>query len=163
MPGMENGDQTGGRPGLGRRIWNGYHKRELAAVRWLLHEIKTREDAERAVQYGQSAAFYAILIRVVFVLFPGNTEDMVIEDYSVLVTPVMLAAYAFYGFIYFKGFEKWQLTLLCLVVFVIDSVVLPRETGGGTLVQVLLCLYVVRCFVIGIRGGRRLAKERAAA
>ena len=63
-------------PGLGRRIWNGYHKRELAAARWLWHEIKTRDDAERAVQYGQSAAFYAILIRVVFVLFPGNTDDM---------------------------------------------------------------------------------------
>lgn len=150
------------RPGLGRRIWDGYHKRELAAARWLWHEIETREDAERAVQYGQSAAFYAILIRVVFVLFPGNTEDMIIEDYSVLVTPVMLAAYAFYGFIYFKGFEKWQLTLLCLAVFIVDSIVLPRETGGGTLVQILLCLYVVRCFVIGIRGGRRLAKEGAA-
>lgn len=160
---MENNDPAASRPGLGRRIWNGYHKRELAGARWLWHEIKTREDAERAVQYGQSAAFYAILIRVVFVLFPGNAEDMIIQDYSVLVTPVMLAAYAFYGFIYFKGFENWRLTLLCLVVFVVDSIVLPRETGGGTLVQVLLCLYVVRCFVIGIRGGRRVAKENAAA
>lgn len=148
-------------PGLGRRIWDGYHKRELAAARWLWHEIKTREDAERAVSYGQSAAFYAILLRTVFVLFPGGTEDMIIQDYSVLFTPVMLGAYAFYGFIYFKGYEKWPLTLLCLAVFVVDSIVTPRETGGGTLLQVLLSLYVVRCFVIGIRAGRRLAKERA--
>lgn len=156
---METNDPTDSRPGLGRRIWNGYHKRELAAARWLWFEIKTTEDAERAVMMGQSAAFYAILLRVVFVLFPGGTEDMVIQDYSVLVTPMMLAAYAFYGFIYFKGFLKWRLTLLCLTVFIVDSIVLPRVTGGGTLVQILLCLYVVRCFVIGIRGGRCLSKE----
>lgn len=150
-------------PGLGRRIWNGYHKRELAAARWLWYEIKTREDAERALEFGQRAAFYAIIIRVVFVLFPGNAEDMVIQDYSVLFAPEMLIAYAVYGFVYFKGYEKWQITLACLAVFVADSIILPRQTGGGTLFQVLICLYVVRCFVIGVRAGRRLVKERQAA
>lgn len=139
---------------FGAKLYGALHGRELAAARWFWHEIKGREDAERAVAVGQQAAFFAIILRIVFVLFQPAHEDMPELDYGLLIEPWMVVMLAFYGFIYLQGYRWWWMMLAAMAVFAADSIVLPRETGGATLAQVLIAIYVLRCFLIGVRGAR---------
>lgn len=155
----ENRDEK--KPNLGVRFAKAFHARELAAARWVWHEIKGRADAERAVDIGQQAAFYAILVRIVFVLFQPALEDRPEIDYSLLFEPWMLVMLFVYGFVYFQGYRRWWILLITMAVFTVDSIVLPRETGGGTVAQALIALYVLRCFFVGVRGARWIEADDA--
>jgi hypothetical protein len=144
---------------FGTKLYNALHGRELAAARWFWHEIRVREHAESALVIGQQAAFFAIILRIVFVLFQPAHEDMPELDYGLLLDPWMLAMLAFYGFINFYGYRFWWMMLAAMAVFTADSIFLPRETGGATLAQVLIAIYVLRCFFIGLRGARWIEVE----
>ncbi len=139
---------------FGAKLYAALHGRELAAARWIWHEIKGREDAERATAIGQQAAFFAIILRIVFVLFQPSHEDMPELDYGLLLDPWMIVMLVFYGFINLYGYRRWLMMLIAMAVFMADSILLPRETGGATLAQVLIAVYVLRCFLVGLRGAR---------
>ncbi|MFO0997464.1 MAG: hypothetical protein U1F33_12355 [Alphaproteobacteria bacterium] len=146
---------------FGAKVYDALHRRELAAARWFWHEIKGREDAERALGIGQQAAFFAIILRIVFVMFQPSHEDMPELDYGLLIKPWMVGMLAFYGYIYLHGYRRWWMMLIAMAVFAADIIVLPRETGGATLAQALMAIYVLRCFFVGVRGARWIAVEDA--
>lgn len=146
---------------FGARLYEALNRNELAVLRRFWHEIRAREDAERAIAIGQQGVYFAILIRVVFVLLPPSFETTLEINYGLLFEPLTLGIFAFYTFIYFYGYRRWWAMLLAMAVFGVDIILLPRETGGGTWFQLLLGIYVLRCFFVGVRGARWIDADDA--
>ena len=147
------------RPGLGRRFLDGFKERERWLARTIWREITTREEAEHYLFYGRRSAFFAILLHVVYVIHPPGFEEAEGFAFDALIHPVHLAFLAGDVYLLADGHRHWRVTLVFMAAFALDAfVVLPGMAGGLTLLQVVIALYVLRCFLIGVRAGRWLAR-----
>ena len=148
-----------GRPGVGRRFLDGFKERERWLARTIWREITTREEAEHYLYYGRRSAFFAILLHVVYVIHPPGFEEVQGFAFDDLMHPVHLAFLAGYVYLLADGHRHRRVTLAFMAAFALDTfVVLPGMTGGLTLLQAIIALYVLRCFLIGVRAGRWLAR-----
>jgi hypothetical protein len=147
------------RPGLGRRFLEGLKERELWLARTIWREINTKEEAEHHILYGRRAAFFAILLHVVYVIHPPGDGEVEQFAFDALANPLHLAFLAAYVYLLADGHRSWRVMVGFALLFAIDSfIVLPATAGGSTLLQAIIALYVLRCFLIGIRAGRWLMR-----
>ena len=142
------------------RFFAALRQREMGVVNWLLHPIPDQEAAERALIYGQRAGLFAVMLRVVYALYPAGEVLPEEYDFAILAVPENLVLLAIYLYVFVDGFRRWVPTLCAAALFAADTAGLLGEPEGGvTLLRVVLGLYVLRCFVIGVRAGRRLGGE----
>ncbi len=157
-PGMSDPGRSG-RPGLARRFLSHYREREMWLARTIWRDIATEDDARHYFYYARRAAFFAIVLRVVYVIHPPGFEDADIFTFDALIEPLNLAFLAAYIYLFLDGHRLWRVTLGFMAFFALDILyVLPSTTGGLSLLQVVIGIYVLRCFLIGVRAGRWLAR-----
>ncbi len=151
---------------VGSRFFAAIHRRELAVVFWLWPQIDDRERAEKALGYARRGAIVATVLVLVPVFFPEGFDQEeawgLVIDYAALLDVLLLAQLALYVYVYIEGYKRWEPIAGALALFVFAYLALPMVEDEQSWFAILLGLYAVRCFGIGLKSRRLLDRLGAA-
>ena len=141
-------------------------RRELAFVNWLWPRIDDPDTAEHHLGIVRWAVVLAALLQLVPFITARDFPEVLHTE--LVLNPRTLPLIVFYGTVYAIGYRYWPAMAAALVLFVLDSLVVARfGWEGGPFAQVtrdygpielIVALYVIRCFTVGVRAARVRAR-----
>ena len=139
------------------------HRRELALVNWLIPPIETEGQAAAALGYARRAGLIAGLVAISPVFLPEGIETMTggptfVFNQEAVTNPVVLLQAALYGYVYFAGYKTLEIVAGAVALFAAAYLVWPMLAADQSWLALMVGLYVVRCFAIGLRSLRLFRK-----